>query len=332
MQDVKKIEIDNNKTRKRQRRRRKNMTGYYILVGFLTLIIGVSLSVTFLFNIKEIVVSGSSQYDNVDIIKASDISTGDNLIRLNTTLARDKILSNMLYIDDVVISKKFPDKLEMKLYPSKEMAYVQYKSGYIIISEKWRILEDVEKSDEKNLLRINGFNPVSGEPKTTMKSDDIDKEEILHNILECISELEITDITSIDIDDKYDIRLNYSGRINILIGNSKDVEYKLKYAYHILTNELRQNKSGYLIYHDSLGYSYVSEDEYNQINDGLQKNDNTEVVQKDSSNTTGIVTDITGNSPENMEVTDFQPVTDVYEVTTADYDVPETKPEETQSE
>ena len=74
MQNVKKIEIDNKKNRKRQRRRQKNMIGYYILVGFLALSIGISLSVTFLFNIKQIVFIGSSQYDTVEIIKASDIS------------------------------------------------------------------------------------------------------------------------------------------------------------------------------------------------------------------------------------------------------------------
>ncbi len=294
------------------------MTGYYILVAFLALSIGASLSVTFLFNIKEIVVIGSSQYDNIEIIKASDISTGDNLIRLNTKTARSRILSEMLYMDDVVIRKKFPDKLEMELYPSKEMAYVEYKSGYIIISEKWRVLEDVENTDGKNLLMITGFEPKSGEPKSTMESMDKDKEGILQQMLGYISSLEIKDITSIDINDKYDIRLNYADRINIIIGNSKDIEYKLKYAYHILTNELRANKSGYLIYHDSLGYSYVSEEEYNQINNKLQDGKNTQAVNGDVSEITGIVTDVSENVPNNMEVTDFNVQTAVPVVTEED--------------
>ncbi len=319
MQNVKKIQIDNKKNRKRQRRRQKNMIGYYILVGFLALSIGISLSVTFLFNIKDIVIVGNSQYDIVDIIKTSDISKGDNLIRLDSESARKKILSKMLYMDDVDIKKKFPDKLEIKLYPSKEMAYVQYKDAYILISEKWRILEDIEKPDDKKLLMINGFEPKSGEPKSTMISTDNDKEKILHNLLDCLSSLQIDDIRSIDISDKYNISLNYAGRINIIIGNSKDIEYKLKYAYHIVTNELRQNKRGYLIYRDSLEYSYVSEEEYNMINDKLQKDKDTEAVENGHVQTTDIAPNVSG------EVTDSQVVTNVPEETQADEVVSDTE-------
>lgn len=266
MQDVEKVEMNSGSSVKRQRRRKRKLHGYYFLVLFLVLVIGTALSMTLLFNIKEIVIIGSSQYNNVDIIKTSGISRGDNLIRLDTGEARSKVLAEMLYLDDIKFRKKFADSLEVELFPSNEMAYVQCQGGYMLISEGWRILGVSEQPEKKGLLKINGFDPLTNEPKDTMRSSDPDKNELLKNIMTAMDKNGLTNITVIDISDKYDITLVYEGRINIMLGNSKDLEYKLKYAKHILKEELRDNKIGYLIYHDSLGYSYVSKEEYDMIN------------------------------------------------------------------
>lgn len=266
VQDVEKVEMNSGSSGKRQRRRKRKLHGYYFLVLILVIVIGTALSMTLLFNIKEIVIVGSSKYNNVDIIKTSGINRGDNLIRLDTGEARSKVLAEMLYLDDIQFRKKFADRLEVELFPSSEMAYVQCQGGYMLISEGWRILGVSEQAEQKGLLRINGFDPLTNEPKDTMRSSDTDKDELLKNILSAMKKTGLNNISVIDISDKYDIALVYEGRINIMIGNSKDLEYKLKYAKYILSEELRDNKVGYLIYHDSLGYSYVSKEEYDMIN------------------------------------------------------------------
>jgi len=266
VQDVEKVEMNSGSSVKRQRRRKQKIHGYYFMVIILVLVIGTALSMTLLFNIKEIVIVGSSQYNNVEIIKASGISRGDNLIRLDTGEARSKVLAEMLYLDDIQFRKKFADSIEVELFPSREMAYVECQGGYMLISEGWRILGVSEQPDKKGLLRINGFDTMTNKLKDTMRSADPDKDELLKNILNSMEKTGLVNITLIDISDKYNITLVYEGRINLMIGNSKDLEYKLKYAGHILKEELRNNKIGYLIYHDSLGYSYVSKEEYDMIN------------------------------------------------------------------
>lgn len=266
--NVKKVNIENKNSQKRNRRRRRNMLGYYFLVAVLASGIAAALSVTLLFNVREVEINGidGSSYSEEELVDSSGIKRGDNLVRMNTEKTEKKMLESLLLIDDVSIKKSFPHKVTMDIVPSVEKAYVECSGGYVLISENWRIIGQKESPENENLILVKGFECASTEEKTILSSNDRDKDEILRNILDEIDRQKIENMVSVDISDKYDIELNYDNRIKIKIEKPDDVEYKLKYAYKIITDELRENKNGYLIYRNSLGYSYVSAEEYNRIN------------------------------------------------------------------
>jgi cell division septal protein FtsQ len=275
MQDVKKVNIENknNIKFKRDRRRKNSLTGYYILVIILSLMIAGVLSVTFVFNVHSINInicgSGSTEYSEEELLKSSGIVGGENLVRMNTEKIREKMLEALLCIDDVTIRKDFPNTVEISVIPSVPAAYVECRGGYMIVSENWRIIGQVTEQADDSLITVKGFDPVSNEEKSVMKSKDPDKDEALRIILDEITSQKIENMVEIDLSDKYDIVLNYDNRIKIKIEKPVDVEYKLQYAYKIITEELRENKSGYLIYRNSLGYSYVSDEEYRRVNGSI---------------------------------------------------------------
>ncbi len=275
MQDVKKVNIENknNIKFKRDRRRKNNMTGYYILVIILSLMIAGVLSVTFAFNVHSINInilgSGTTEYSKEELLQHSGITGGENLVRMKTEKIREKMLEELLCIDDVTIKKDYPNTVEINVVPSVPAAYVECKGGYMIVSENWRIIGQVVEPADEKLIVVKGFDPVSNAEKTVMQSKDTDKDEALKTILDEIKSQKIENMVEIDISDKYDIVLNYDNRIKIKIEKPVDVEYKLQYAYKIITEELRENKSGYLIYRNSLGYSYVSDDEYRRVNGSI---------------------------------------------------------------
>ena len=148
MQNVKKVNIENKNNHKRDRRRRKNMLGYYVLVAVLATGIAASLSVTLLFNVHEVEITGldGSSYTEEEIVSSSGISRGDNLVRMNTDNIRMDMLNDLLMIDDVKIKKAFPHKVEMDIVPSIEAAYVECSGGYVLISENWRIIGTISIS------------------------------------------------------------------------------------------------------------------------------------------------------------------------------------------
>lgn len=288
MQNVKKVDIENKNNHKRNRRRKRNMTGYYFLVALLAAGIAASLSVTLLFNVHEVVISGmsGSSYSEEDIIRSAGISRGDNLVRMKTDAIKEKMMDELLFIDNAEVKKSFPDKLMINVIPSIETAYVECKGGYVLISENWRIIGQTENPEKSNLVIVKGFECKSNEEKSFITSKDPDKDEALKNILRVIKEQDIKNMVEIDLTDKYDVVLNYDNRIKIRIEKPVDVDYKLRYAYKIITSSLRENKNGYLIYRNSLGYSYISDEEYNRIN----SNYNFPLVTGDSAAVTGEVT------------------------------------------
>lgn len=91
MKDVEKTNVERENSSKRIRRRRRNMNLYGFIVLILVICIGVTISYTFLFNINEIKVSGeASEYTVEEIVEASGIAMGDNLLRIDTEDAEKK--------------------------------------------------------------------------------------------------------------------------------------------------------------------------------------------------------------------------------------------------
>ncbi len=139
------------------------MTGYYILVIVLSLMIAAVLSVTFAFNVHNITInvsgSGTMIYSEEDIMKSSGLTGGENLVRMDTEKIREKMLGDLLCIDDVKIKKNFPNTVEIEVVPSVPAAYVECRGGYMTVSENWRIIGHSEETEDENLIVVKGFDP-----------------------------------------------------------------------------------------------------------------------------------------------------------------------------
>ena len=102
MQDVEKTEIQSQTSSKRRRRRNRFRPLYGLLVAILVIGVGVSLSMTVFFNIEQIVVAGDANqpYQKNDVVKASGVHTGDNMMRLNRETVKENILSRLIFVDN----------------------------------------------------------------------------------------------------------------------------------------------------------------------------------------------------------------------------------------
>ena len=264
MREIQKTSIEKISNVKRERRRKRLQPLFYFLVVVLVLVLIVTLSMTVLFNIKTIRVDGSSEYDASEIVKASQIYKGDNLVRLNTEVAKQRILNNLMYIDDVTIKKEFPSTLVIETIASIPAMNIQDNNDYIVVSEGLKILS-TDSNAREDLLNIIGFEPKVIENDTKLQSEDEQKAKILNTIYNEMKQLDMLDkVVSVDISDKYDILINYSDRIYIKLGAYSDLEYKIRYANTVITQNILEQKSGYLIFVNSNSASFVEKDKYEQ--------------------------------------------------------------------
>ncbi len=246
MKDVKKTQVERDNSKKRLRRRKRKMSLYTFIVVSLVLIAGASASYTFLFNINEIRVSGESdRYTAEQIVAASGIQKGDNLLRLNVKKSEQKILEELIYVETALVDRDFPSSLEIKVTKCVPSFNVQTEGGFLLVSTYGKILADNSFPTE-GLPLFYGYDPKEPVPGKPLESEDEQKSEAFKELIERVGATGTELVTSIDMTDKHDILVNYTNGIVFKMGNWTDIPYKLDMAEHVMNEEGVSGKSGYI--------------------------------------------------------------------------------------
>lgn len=245
MQDVKKTDMKSETNVKRVRRRNRWLPLYIAVVLVLTAGVGVALSTTVFFNVENIVVTGEAeQYTVTDIVKAADVCSGDNLIKLNTDEVAKRVYDNLIYIETVDVQKKFPDELVINVQKCRESYNIVYDNGILLASATGKIISNSMEAAE-GLPIFYGYLPSILSPGEKLKSQDEQKDKIFYLFAKIMSRELSSPITSVDMTDKYNMRVCFDDRIIFDLGNWNELEYKITLAENFI-DRLGIDKSGYL--------------------------------------------------------------------------------------
>lgn len=268
MRDVVKKRTDNSeykiingeRVRVARKKRRRNMSAYYVFTFFVVVITMTVLSLTILFNATAVEVSGTDLYTAEQVTQISGVAVGNNLIRLDIDTAESCIMENLSYVEQVKVLRSFPDKISIKVTQAVPAANIEHEGKFYVVSETGKILEQALDAPKSGLIIISGFGLCEIE-KGQMKSDDELKEPILDTILDAVERFEIEDIVEVNITDRTNIKLNYDNRVNILLGSSLDLDYKMGAIKVILKEKIEKQFNGVIYYHnESSGVSVIATD------------------------------------------------------------------------
>ena len=82
-------------------------------------------------------------YTAEEIVEASGINKGDNLLRLDCEKSEQRILDKLLYVETAVVDRDFPSSLDItvtKCIPAFNMKLRQRRT--LLVSKKGKILAD----------------------------------------------------------------------------------------------------------------------------------------------------------------------------------------------
>lgn len=250
MKDVEKTNVERNNSRKRIRRRGRWKSVYGLVVAVLVLTIGVTICYTFLFNINEIRVSGESDmYSAEEIVQASGIEKGDNLLRLRSGEREQMILDKLLYVETAEVDKKFPASLEIKVTKCIPAYNVFYENGWLLVSRNGKILADNGNStayESNGLPLIYGYEPKELTAGKMLRSANEHKDEAFSALMSAVRKDESLGVVAVDLSDEFGIVVNYSSGMIFKMGTWSDVEYKLSLAKTVMEDESVKGKKGYL--------------------------------------------------------------------------------------
>lgn len=247
----------------RPRRRRRNLSLYYLMLFVIGVVIFLILSRTILFNIDEYVVTGNNIYSTEQILKAGELRDGRNMYGINLERTAERIKNNLIYVEDVTLRRKLPNRFIVEVTEAKAYACCEYEgSRYAIITRSGRYLETEQLGARAGLILIAGMDLTNVALGEDFESTDVAKKTIILDLLNSIEKICPGKITAIDITDRTNIMMVYDNRINVDFGSSLDYEYKMRYISTLIKDNLEPEAEGTVIYHSSAaGASFIRKED-----------------------------------------------------------------------
>lgn len=246
MRDVEKTSMKNDKNDRRNRRRGRGRVLYGFLIVLLAAGLIVTLSMTVLFNIESIEVTGDAKmYKAEEIAQATGISAGDNMLRVDLEKAEQRALDNLINVEEISIKRKFPNTLLIDVKKCVPAYNIKYEFGVLVTSQTGKIIEN-SMNPQEGLVTISGFDakePVAGK---WIYSEDARDTKILNAFMKLINEGNLEyPIISVDMTKANNIIVNLDNRFQFDMGNWEEIDYKISFAQSVIS-EHPADKEGYL--------------------------------------------------------------------------------------
>ena len=213
----------------RRRRRRRALLIFYLFLFFTVVAAAAVLSLTVLFKIDSIQVSGTSRYSQQQILSACGIKKGENLFLTNGKDAGKRIQTRLPYVGTVQVKRKFPAKISIQVTEAQICGAVAYSKKYAILGKNFRVLEVSDKLPQ-NCALIRGITLKSARPGSTAEFSNSSLLSALQAVESAAKRNGLTQITGMDFSSLSKILVSYDGRITMNLGTSSSLDYKLRYA------------------------------------------------------------------------------------------------------
>lgn len=197
------------------------------------------LSLTVLFNVSEVkVAKAGKHYQPEQIIEAADVDVGDNMVATKWDRVKEKVEQKLPYVLSLEIKKTVSGKITFSVVDDTATLVFKTSKGYALADANCKVLEIIkEKPKNKGLTLLTVKNRINADPGEIISFAD-DGESILYDTIRtAIKNSGIGNITGIDISDPENIYLEYQSRYRLYLGNSEDIEYKLREAKKIIAEE-----------------------------------------------------------------------------------------------
>lgn len=202
-------------------RRLKIAFVFFLIIALITLAI---MCFTVFFPIKRINVSGSEIYSKSQIVKASKLTTDDNLWVVSQEKVENNIRTKLPYVDSVKLKRVLPDAIILTVTDAKEYAYYQSGENYYILSDSGYVLKEQAEAPE-NVFAIvtSGIDGAVGQKAVYKNASEA---ELVSTLIDTLQKKEIN-IDKIDVSNILQISLKVEGRFTVNLGTTDYTEEKI---------------------------------------------------------------------------------------------------------
>lgn len=249
------VKIKNYKKRAKINKFKRKMLLLFIIVLAVTLV----LTYAPFMKITKINCAGNEKITSEDVISASKICIGNNIFRVNKNKAIDNI-KTIPYIKDVSIKRKLPSTMNITVTENRVYSYINLDNMYIYIDDTGKILEESEIPPETSCPILSGIKVKTHKVNEIIELKDANKIKSYAALMKVLSNSDFADkVTLINIENLNDIRVTVSNSLEIIIGNTDNLDYKINFLASGAYDNIGDNRSG------TLDVSYGSNAVYKEI-------------------------------------------------------------------
>ncbi len=166
-------------------------------------------------------------FDRAGAMELCGFMPGDNLLLIPTKEKEALLEQTYPYVAEAKITRRLPDTVEIQLTAATPAASVATGSGWLIVSDTGKILEQAD-APAQGVLQVTGLNVEEPTPGTFLSAEDAPLQ-ALKTVMETISAQDaVANFTRLDLTDLTNISLYYQDRVVFKLGGVLSLDYKVE--------------------------------------------------------------------------------------------------------
>lgn len=220
---------------------KKDRGGGGVIFGTLSFVIicaALVFGMSVFFRVSELAVTGAGRYSEQEIIEASGIEQGDNLMLINREAVERRIQSKLLYIGEVQVKRQLPTTIAIAVEESGGIAILETDGGLWLVDKSARLLEPCPQGERNKYMRIIGLSAVKPEAGVGISTPEEEKPNaaLLQALLEAVAAAGLqADIATLDVQNPVNAEMDYlDGRFRVKLGSRDNLDYKLELLLEVV--------------------------------------------------------------------------------------------------
>ncbi len=235
------------------------------LVTVAAVVLALLFGMSIFFKVENVEVSGANKYTAWDIMEASGIREGENLLTISEPKISSNITSVLPYVNKVRVGIKLPDTVKIEIEELDVVYAIEADDGsWWLMRADGGIVESVGSADAGLYTKVLGVqitSPVAGQKAVAYQSvqtDDagetvpvtVPAAEQLDAAVTILEYLESNGIigqaASVDVSDMTNLQVWYGTRFQILLGDTTQLSYKIGLVKTAIDAHMQDYDSGAL--------------------------------------------------------------------------------------
>ena len=220
------------------------LRGAIAVVGCAILLVGMLLIILPMFRVSSIQVTGASFYTDEQIIEASGIEVGDEMLMLDRNSVYNNIWEKLPYVNGVKMRRVF-NTVKITVEENTNLMYTEFVGRYYVLNRDFYVLAAVDnEADVNGFLRVElpEIASLGVGSKIRFENEALDTGYVL-DLLESLENGKVLSrVSSVDVSKKFNVSYVMDDCYRVELGKVGDMSIKLTLVEEILSR--KEGKDG----------------------------------------------------------------------------------------